>query len=500
MAWHCAPILRERHKFSKDVEDKGRVNLSSFTLFLTKAVMLKWITSRRKRINEQLETRRWSITDVVRSQQRRLRGIWGIALFFVIFYLLNVLRLSVTIPEPHHHYIPNLRQKPVEWTVRSKEDAFWTSINDKVQARRQAHHCQRKVDGTNLSIKSLDQLLLLQQQSAMTQEQRQQDQLKSEQKCDLPSACAWTTEIPMVAAVLVLDRWDSPSLKKSIPWRQLLVTVLQLLETVDEVWVLIAQDVWDESEKTEAGRVDQLYRARFRPPNTNQPLPSTQFHPLIVHDWSIALDQIDQASDASAIIWIETEHILSMLPSSRIISENENATAIPRWQNILPFHIQTWQNHPMVLYAMNIFDFDQPLPRCLDTITTTSRNTNLPSLARVRTETSSAQVMVDGIPYIHGLIHHRSWLCFWQHPLLVQQSWMISKTNWQNYAFAMTLWMVHLGGLHVTTDAPNDNNRMTTPPNTTLPLSNVMQDILVFFGGGALKVTDWQAWEHCTTV
>lgn len=245
-------------------------------------------------------------------------------------------------------------------------------------------------------------------------------------QCRLPCPVS-TQNDAKVAAVLVLDQ------QQRVHWRQLTVNTLKLLQTVDQVWVLMARHVWQDDAATEH---DKLYRERFRP----QPVKSSsRIHSLIVdkESWGQAIEQLDTLSNARTLVWIQASH---------------NTTS--SWKTFIHPRVEEWKRIPHAIhvsYQLHVLEANG------HRVAQSSHNSDTVAAfggchRHLEPQRRSALVVpvtsawesnaITALPYLHGLVHDKAWLCFWKHGVL-QPFW---QQGWRVGSVAATLWMTHLAG------------------------------------------------------
>lgn len=378
-----------------------------------------------------------STSKAKKARKRKIPTLWTTAGVFCLLYVANVLRLHYTLPDAKIHQRP---VKPPQWSLPiDKNVAFWNTLREQL-AQREAP-CDK--DNQHDHLRSEPSTLL------------QALDKKSNFLCDLPSACPMMLEEPMVAVLLVI--YSSP-----VNWRQMLITVLKLLETVDEVWVLIAQSVWD----TDADN-DDLYRERFRPKDQSN---NAQFTPLIVDQWATAVERIDQDSDASGILWLE--------------ADGDSLSQQSVWKPLVTQRIAAWRQKPVPLHVSHVLELPHEKLQSLQCHLATIFKP--PSLNVVPAHGTD---LVQAVPQMHGMVHDRSWLCFLRHPGLQQVK--MGGANWRRFRVVAAIWMAHLAG--TTSPATQENFSIGSHD---VDLFTFTEDI-AWFGGVALPERDLSSFEKC---
>ena len=188
-----------------------------------------------------------------------------------------------------------------------------------------------------------------------------------------------------------------------------------------------------------------------------------------------AIEQLDSESAASTLIWAEVRDIDHMKLSTAPVS----------WQNFTSERVQAWRNMPFPLHVSFWLDAVgaaqspaalQSPNGCHD-----AQESQLISTARLATGTMFNGTIM-GLPSNHGLVHDRSWLCFWKHPIMHRFT-----ESWQITSIGATLWMAHLAGVEFLNTS---NGTVQVDIDDDATDHEKIAELVNFFGGIGLPTSN----------
>lgn len=429
-------------------------------------------------------TRKMTMTNRLPRRRRHRWCAMAIALSLLCLYGGNLVRL--------HHHLPSLeelhahpaaaarvpRRRRVEQDNGEAQAALWARLETQlVQRQGRCNLSFSNSSNTNATIPTsqsghLRGVLKNQGQSAnlltALREYRQEQAGKQNLfHCNVPSSCP-VQEEAKVATVLVIGK------QQNINWRYVLVDAFKILAAVDELWILVAQRVW-----TLDNDSNKLYKERFR--KWQQANDDSRIRLLVVEEegaWMKAIEQLDSESAASTLIWAEVRDSNDMKPPTAAVS----------WQNFTSERVQAWRSMPFPLHVSFWLDTVgaarslasmQSANWCHD-----SQESQHNSAIRLAPGTMYNGT-ISGLPSIHGLVHDRSWLCFWKHPIM--HRFLQGTESWQITSIGTTLWMAHLAGVEFLNTT---NETVDVGIDDDVTDREKIAELVNFFGGIGLPTSN----------
>jgi hypothetical protein len=403
------------------------------------------------------------------------------SLVLLIIYGANLLRLHHRLPSPSR--VPDTGLSPRRRRAEQSDEETNTlllQLEDRLRRRDAVCH-ERRVNHTKLGASFYNPHLRARTASPLLDNLRKfrtsqsRNQLPTSPRCYLPSPCSLTTDTneTRIAAVLVLHQQHHDT---DLDYRRLLIATFQLLlqTVVHEVWILLPEVQWS-AENIHHG--NDLFRERFV--QWHRQGPPYRVGTIAVKDgsWLKAVQQLDSESAADAILWVDLEYHWNLDAATTATGPSK------LWKTFVEHRIAQWRSAPTRMHVSHQLLLDQntregedksastDVPDCLEPW----RVMNSVSTVEV-TPVASQKPNMDALllPYLHGVVHDRSWLCFWQHPALDRFS---TSTDWQVVSLATTLWMAHLAGISFVVPPGRTEKRVELNFSPT-----AAADVVDFFG------------------
>ena len=320
---------------------------------------------------------------------------------------------------------PPWRRRAVERDAQPAEAALWQRLQDQLLQRQE--QCDAAVSSNSTATSQIGHLRGREetQSTNLLESLRQYGQATDDKnlaRCFVPSSCPVPAqEKTKIALVLVIGEQI-----QTIDWRQVLVDSFKILPVVDELWIWVAQRVWTGHSNNQT----ILYKERFQrwkqqPNGTDSRIRVVMVEEEEGSSWIKAVEQLDAESEASTVIWAEVRE------------EDINRSTVVSWQSFVNERVQVWRENPFPLHVS--FWLDSVLHNGCNEVEV-FHNASATDV-KAATEQNDARM---GLPSIHGLVHDRSWLCFWKHPIV--QTLLQGSVPWEVTSLAATLWMAHLAG------------------------------------------------------
>lgn len=386
---------------------------------------------------------------------------------------------TMTIRHRRSQWRPTQRRR-VEQYTQEMEERLWMQLEDQLEQRQKRCSISTpKHNATTLTKQSghmrghpVRQLSpsgsnLL---TSLREYRQQNPSTDKKMHCYLPSSCPVLEDETKIAMVLVIGE------QQPMDWRQVLVDIFKMTGAVHEVWIFIAQRVWtfNNSDKDDAF---ELYKQRFRKWQQQEQDDDSRIRVVVVEEgsWIRAMEQLDSESAATTLVW------------AQVRNSDQYASLVMSWQNFVHHRVQQWREMPFPIHVSF----------WLELAVDSAHNFSFNDAAKYgdichRVEShhfsftrqvTSAGVQKDAtrvLPSIHGLVHDRSWLCFWKHPILQR---FLQDTEWQVASLAATLWMAHLAG---TQSVAMPDESIAVDMNDATVTETL--ELINFFGGVGLPI------------
>jgi hypothetical protein len=231
-----------------------------------------------------------------------------------------------------------------------------------------------------------------------------------------------------------------------LDYRKLLIDAFQLLiqTVVHEVWIMLPESLWS-AENVEHG--NDLFRERFV--QWQRQGPPYRVGTIAVKDgsWLKAVQQMDSESAADAILWVDLEYYRRETATSSTTGPSKS------WKTFVEYRTAQWRSAPTRMHVSHQLSLYQNTREGEDKFVSIAGEDCFDS-RRIMDSVSTVEVAPVAsqkpnrdpllLPYLHGVVHDRSWLCFWKYPPLDRFS---TATDWQVISLASTLWMAHVAGM-----------------------------------------------------